>query len=439
MVGPGVEKPDVQRFFLVQFGKEDGVGMLLGIVVVVGVAGEAAQQDALVVGFPSVDGHHDEALVDGPGVGQGGHEGRVNHVPLFAVVLLLFAHDGVEGGAGFAHGEGAEFGENVRLRDARGVAVGLDLGDDFPRHVVVVVLEIEGVFDGETAADVERAEGGADFFQLNVEVHALQQLVPIVGGVVDAGVDEEVQHVQLHVGVVRQVAFVVGEDFLVAQAQTGGVEFKFGLFFGGNPDAYFEFWGVRLQLFGQQGELLAVVQDGDDVDPSVVDQSGNILQVLSPFVAVADHVVILADLAFFVQRFDEVDVKSTGRFQVDVVLEGLFQHKTEVAALGAVTEMVASLVIHLRHGHVEHALGSLDVGTDLGQVGHLQGSPILLDEFHEGNVVPVENSILNVELFLRPFEGLLNQVQVVVFHRSNLDVGAKVHRSELDFPRCSFM
>ena len=438
MVGAGVEKTDVQRFFLVEFGKEDGVGMLLGIVVVVGIAGEAAQQDALVVGFPSVDGHHDEALVDGPGVGQGGHEGRVNHVPLFAVVLLFLAHDGVEGGAGFAHGEGAELGKNVWLRDACGVALGLDLRNDFPRHVVVVVLEIQGVFDGETAADVERTEGWADFFQLDVEVHALQQLVPVVRGVVDAGVDEKVEHVQFHVGVVCQVAFVVGQNFFVAQTQSGGVEFKFGLFLRGNADAHFEFWRVRLQLLGQQGKLFAVVQDRDDVDPTVVDQSGNILQVLSPFVAVADHVVILADLAFFVQGFDEVDVKSTGRFQVDVVLERLFQHKTEVAAFGTVAKMIASLVIHLGHGHVEHALGALDVGSNLGQVGHLQRSPILLDDFHEGNVVPVQDFILNVELFLRPFEGLLNQVQVVVFHRSNLDVGTKVHRSELDCFCCLF-
>ena len=280
--------------------------------------------------------------------------------------------------------------------------------NDFLRHVIVVVIESEGVFNGETTANVQGTQGWADFFELDVQVDALDQFVPIVGGVVDAGIDEEVKHVQFHVGVVGQVAFVVREYFFVAQPKTGGVEFEFGFFFGGNTEAYLEFWGVGLELFGEEGKLFAVVQHGNDVGPAVVHETGDVLQVLRAFVSVANDKMVFGNLAFVVEGFDQVDIKSAGRFEVDVVFEGLFHDKTEVAALGAITKVVAAFVVDLGHGHVEHPFRPLDVGADFGQIGHFQRCPILLDEFHQGNVVPMEGVVLNVEFVLGPFKGLFD-------------------------------
>jgi hypothetical protein len=161
-------------------------------------------------------------------------------------------------------------------------------------------------------------------------------------------------------------------------------------------------------LFGEEGKLFAVVQHGNDVGPAVVHETGDVLQVLRAFVSVANDKMVFGNLAFVVEGFDQIDVEGAGRFEVDVVFEGLFHDKTEVAALGAITKVVAAFVVDLGHGHIEHAFRPLDVGADFRQVGHLQWSPILLDEFHQGNVVPMEGVVLNVEFVLGPFKGLFD-------------------------------
>ena len=89
LVGSRVEEADVERVVFLQLGQEDGVGMGVGVVVVFAVACEAAEEDALVLAVPVIDRQHDETLVDAPGIGQGGDEGTVYHVPHLAVVLLF--------------------------------------------------------------------------------------------------------------------------------------------------------------------------------------------------------------------------------------------------------------------------------------------------------------------------------------------------------------
>ena len=69
LIGPSVEETNVERVVFLQLGQEDGVGVRVGVVVVLAVAGEAAEEDALVLAVPMVDGQHDEALVDAPSVG----------------------------------------------------------------------------------------------------------------------------------------------------------------------------------------------------------------------------------------------------------------------------------------------------------------------------------------------------------------------------------
>ena len=89
-----------------------------------------------------------------------------------------------------------------------------------------------------------------------------------------------------------------------------------------------------------------------------------------------------------------------------------------MARLGAVAVVVRALVIDLGHRHVEHALGSVDLLRDLGQVGDLERRAVLLDQFHERNVVEVQLVVLARELVLREIERLFDQVNVLVFHGS---------------------
>lgn len=218
LVGAGVEEADIEGFVFLELWEEDGVGVGVGVVVVFAVAGQTAEKDALVFAVPVVDRQHDEALVDAPSVGEGGDEGGVDHIPELAVVLLFLVEDAVEGGAAFADGKGAEFGEDVWFVDAAIGADVFDLGEDFFGHVFVVVVGGEGVFDGEAAADVEGVELGADVLEVAVDVDAFGEFVPVVGGVSDAGVDEEMEHFEGVLGVVFDDFFVEGDDVVVADA-----------------------------------------------------------------------------------------------------------------------------------------------------------------------------------------------------------------------------
>ena len=103
---------------------------------------------------------------------------------------------------------------------------------------------------------------------------------------------------------------------------------------------------------------------------------------------------------------------------MDVVLHGLFQHEREVARLGAVAIVVRTLVVDLRHRHVEHALGAVDLLGDLRQVGDFERSSVLFDQFHQRNVVEIQLVVLDGELILREIERLFDQVDVLVFHGS---------------------
>ena len=408
-----MEKTDVLRVARFEFGQEDGVGVRLGVVEILAVARQPAEEDALVLLVPVVDGKHDVTLVDAPRVGQGGDERRVDHVPVLAVVLLLLVDDRIERRAAFAHGERSELGEDIGFLDAVHLADVFDLRHDLLGHVLVVVFEVERVLDREAAADVQAVQFGADGLQLAVDVEALAQLVPVVGRVLDACVDEEVEHLQLELLVGLDLALVEVDDVVVADAQTRGVEIEFRLLLAGDADAHL---ALFLDRGVQQFDLLLVVDHGDGVFEPVVDQLRDILHVLRTFETVADDVTVLVDDPAVVEGVDDVDVVGGRGFEVDVVFERLFEHEGEVARFGAVAVVVGALVVDLRHGHVEHALGTCDLRGDLRQVGDLQRRAVLLDDLHERNVVQIQLVVLDRKFVLREIERLFDQVFVLVFH-----------------------
>ena len=111
-----------------------------------------------------------------------------------------------------------------------------------------------------------------------------------------------------------------------------------------------------------------------------------------------------------------MDVVGRRCLEIYLVLQGLFQHEREMRTFRTVTVIVGTLVIDLGHRHVEHALGTVDLLRDLGQVGDLERCAVLLDQFHERNVVEVEFVILHRKFILWELERLFDKVDVLVFH-----------------------
>ena len=103
---------------------------------------------------------------------------------------------------------------------------------------------------------------------------------------------------------------------------------------------------------------------------------------------------------------------------MDVVLHGFPEHEFEMGTLGAVAIVVRAFVVRLCHRHVEHPLRPLYLRGYFRQIRYLQRSPVLVDYVHHVDVVKIEFPILYMELILRKFKGLLNQIDVLVFHFS---------------------
>lgn len=69
LIGSRVEKSDVLRVARFELGQEDGVGVALHVIEILAVAGEAAEENPLVLLVPVVYREHDVALVDPPRIG----------------------------------------------------------------------------------------------------------------------------------------------------------------------------------------------------------------------------------------------------------------------------------------------------------------------------------------------------------------------------------
>lgn len=405
LVGSRVEEPDILCVALLQLRQEDGVGVRFGVVEILAIAGQSAQQHALVLLVPVVDRQHDVALVDAPRVGQGGDERRVDHVPVLTVVLLFLIDDRVECRAAFADGERTEFGEDIGLLHPVAMTDALDLGDDLFGEVLVVILEVERVLDRESAADVKAVQLGADGLQFAVDVHALRQLVPVVSGVLDAGVDEEVKHLELELLAPLDLLLVEIQNVVVADTEARGVEFELGFLLAGDSQA--DLAGFGEGVF-EEVDLLLVVHHGDRIDESVVDQLGDILHVLRAFEAVADDVDVLVDQSAVVERIYYMYIVGRRGFELNIVLQRLLQHKREVTRFGAVAVVVVALIIDLGHRYIEHALGTVDLLRYLGQIGDFERSTVLLDDLHERDVVEIQFVVLDRELILREIERLFD-------------------------------
>ena len=141
LVCSSVEKSDVERIPAAPYGREeDCIGVSLGIVIILAVAGETAQEHPMIFVIPLVQRQENEPLVESPGIRKAGHEGIVHHIPALPVILLLYVQNLEDCRSGLTDGEISELGIDVRNRNAMGFTHGLDLVNDFLNHILVVVI-----------------------------------------------------------------------------------------------------------------------------------------------------------------------------------------------------------------------------------------------------------------------------------------------------------
>ena len=121
------------------------------------------------------------------------------------------------------------------------------------------------------------SRSGANGLQFAVDVQAFRQFVPVVGRVLDTGIDEEVQHFELELLVFLDLGFVEVDDVVVADPQARGVELEFGLSSLAIRIPILHFFGNGIVV---EVDLFLVVDHGDRVFEPVVDQLGDIFDVL---------------------------------------------------------------------------------------------------------------------------------------------------------------
>ena len=125
LISTRVEEADIEGLLVVELGQEDGIGVGLAAVEVLAIAGEATEEDTLILLVPMVDGQQRIALVDTPDVGKGGHKRAVDHIPTLPIVLLLLVEHREERCTTLTHGKGAELGEDIGLFNAVKITVAL--------------------------------------------------------------------------------------------------------------------------------------------------------------------------------------------------------------------------------------------------------------------------------------------------------------------------
>ena len=132
------------------------------------------------------------------------------------------------------------------------------------------------------------------------------------------------KHFQLELLIAADLGLIILHDVVVTNTETRSIKIKFRLLFRRDRDTDLAF-GVNSGV--QQIELLFVIDDRNRIFETVIDQRRNILDILRTLETVADDKDILVDNPAVVQRVDDMNVISRRGFEVNVVLQRLFQHE----------------------------------------------------------------------------------------------------------------
>ena len=208
------------------------------------------------------------------------------------------------------------------------------------------------------------------------------------------GVHEEVQHPHLEARVVLEPLLVEGDDLVLPHSQPAGVVARLRRLFRRHPDPELR---RHFELVLVEAQLLLVVEDGDDVLESVVEEIHDVLLVLEVLEAVAEDDDVLLQVPRLLQGLDDGHVEGRRGLELDSGPERLRHDVLEVRALGAVAVGVAPAVVVLGDGALEIAPRRLDLVGDDREIGEAKRGLVGLDELHHVDAVKVELVVEDLE------------------------------------------
>src|SRR5690554_3817405 len=115
--------------------------------------------------MPTINRQHYELFTYCPSIWKRGYEGRIDHIPLFAVVLLLLIQDLINTSTTLTHCETSEFSKNMwRCHICFGTGY-VNLIKDFVNHILIIIFKVQGIFDWKSPANIQAVQRRTDLFQ----------------------------------------------------------------------------------------------------------------------------------------------------------------------------------------------------------------------------------------------------------------------------------
>ena len=223
------------------------------------------------------------------------------------------------------------------------------------------------------------------------------------------------QHFQLKLIFISfDLIYIKFQDILGPDTEAGCIKRKIRLFFcrytNAQTERHFGTALIGLQFF-------FIIEDGNHILETGVDQFGNAGSIVLLFVSVTDDIGFLIDLPALVQTVDDLDIIRIGCFEMDIVFQCFFYDKREVRTLGAITIKIFPFVFVLFKSIFKHLLRLVDLHTDLGQIGQFHRRTILVDQRFQVEAIEFEITIIIlVKPFLWKMESLVNQRSVGIIH-----------------------
>ena len=221
------------------------------------------------------------------------------------------------------------------------------------------------------------------------------------------------KHLKLHLGIALDLALIKRDDILISDPEPGGIKLEFRFFLGGDPDAHLK--GI-INGFAKQVDLLVIVNDRDTVPVSLVYQPGNIADIGIPLETVAQHIGVRTYKAFPLQILHNIDIKSRGGLDVDVVFKGFLQDVLKMGALRAIAIVIPPRVVVLFHGIGKPGLGPVYVLGNFGEVGKFKRTAVGADQVHQGHPVKFQARGPQVEFLCGEIVCLINQISIGDIH-----------------------
>ena len=97
---------------------------------------------------------------------------------------------------------------------------------------------------------------------------------------------------------------------------------------------------------------------------------------------------------------------------MNIMLQRFFHYKRKMTALRTIAIEVFAFVPVFLKSCIKHLLRLFDLHPDLRQIGQLHGRTVFINQGFQVKIVKLEVTVLQMKIFLRKVEGLMNQVGV---------------------------